>query len=220
MSWRDEFGDEYDVPKWFDDHPDLEDTSWHNDVSPSFETGINHPDYPQNARVRIWVEHHDPSEREATGSHRYFIQFVGERDVSDEDYRYCDDVWLGETDDLAIIDCILRWAQDLIGKHGIPMCPSPSLSHDGSGDLGIFPAEQKNLFDPAGKPNFPGLPPLPAPCEIPTPRKGVDEALDAINRQRARVGQPPLDPERAGWTEEDVLDEAARIRLKNRLTAM
>lgn len=216
MNWREEFGDAYDIPQWFDDHPDLQDTSWHNDTSPSFETGVDHPDYPENARVRIWAEHHDTEERETSGSHRYFIQFIGERDDSNGGYRYCDDVWLGETDDLAIVDCMLRWGQNLIRQHGIPMCPS----RDGSGDLGIFPAEQQYLFDASGKPNFPGLPPLPSPCEIPTPRRGVEDALDAVNRQRARFGQPPLDPESAGWTEEDILDEAARIRLKNRLTAL
>lgn len=39
----------------------------------------------------------------------------------------------------------------------------------------------------------------------------VEEALAAINKHRRRLGQRPLDPRQAGWTDEDILIEAARI---------
>ena len=46
----------------------------------------------------------------------------------------------------------------------------------------------------------------------------VANALQAINRHRARLGQRPLAPVAAGWTDQDVLDEAERIaRLSNPL---
>lgn len=42
------------------------------------------------------------------------------------------------------------------------------------------------------------------------------QALDAINRHRALMGMRPLDPVAAGWTEQDIRDEAQRIaRLPN-----
>ena len=46
----------------------------------------------------------------------------------------------------------------------------------------------------------------------------VLDALAAINRHRAAMGMGPLDVQAAGWTEQDVLDEAERIaRLPNPL---
>lgn len=217
--WEDEFGASYAVPRWFEEHADLTDSSWHNDVSPSFETGMAEKSYPQNARVRIWVEHPDPSQRESLSGSRYWLQFTGEGDDQNGISRYCDDIWIVETDDLSVVDCLLRWAQDLIAKHGLSMCPI--REDDGSDpDLGIFPEGGRALFDSSGKPNFPDLPPLPSPCALPAPSEDVERALQAINRQRASVGLAPLDPQQAGWTDEDVLEEAKRIRLKNRLMAI
>lgn len=43
----------------------------------------------------------------------------------------------------------------------------------------------------------------------------VAAALDAINKARARKSQPLLDPQSAGWSDQDVLDEAARISRPN-----
>jgi hypothetical protein len=40
----------------------------------------------------------------------------------------------------------------------------------------------------------------------------ADEALAEINRYRARMGEPELDPEGAGWSDEDVIAEARRLR--------
>jgi len=43
----------------------------------------------------------------------------------------------------------------------------------------------------------------------------VQAALEAINRHRRKLGQRPLDPTAAGWTSEDILLEAQRIRRLN-----
>lgn len=37
-------------------------------------------------------------------------------------------------------------------------------------------------------------------------------ALEEINRHRAAIGMPPLDIRASGWTDQDVLDEAERLR--------
>lgn len=209
MGWREEFGDDYEVPKWFDDHPDLEDTSWKNDVSPSFETGTDHPDYPENPRVRIWVEHRQPHLREIPSRHRYFVQLEGEYQGDDGEQWYCLDTHVIETDDLKLVDCALLWAQDQIAQHGTRLCrdDDPLYSQD------------DQLFDERGRPNFPGVTPLPPPCaaEAKGPSGEVARALAEINRLRASIGLSPLDPKAAGWTDQDVIEEAARIRLKNRL---
>lgn len=42
--------------------------------------------------------------------------------------------------------------------------------------------------------------------------EGYAAALAAINRHRVQIGMPKLDPAAAGWTPEDVFDEAERIR--------
>ena len=44
---------------------------------------------------------------------------------------------------------------------------------------------------------------------------GVQEALEVINQHRRRVGQPELDPEEAGWSDQDILAEADRLRRVN-----
>lgn len=216
MNWRGEFDADYAVPRWFVDHPDLEDTSWHNDVSPSFETesppGTESEKYAGGPRVRVWVEHPDPAVREAQRAERYSVQLTGEDDDAAGEYRYCDDVWILDTDDLQVVDRALRWAQGLIAQYGLSMCAADD-------SLGMFP-QQERLFDATGKPNFPSLPPLPPPCDVARPRGEVERALEEINAQRRELALPPLDPEGAGWTEQDVLEEAARIRLKNCLTAM
>lgn len=50
------------------------------------------------------------------------------------------------------------------------------------------------------------------------PSIDVRDALEQINRHRARMGMRPLDPVRAAWTEQDVVLEAERIaRLPNPL---
>lgn len=49
------------------------------------------------------------------------------------------------------------------------------------------------------------------PQTVPATGAAVAAALQAINTHRARIGQPKLDPGSAGWTDQDVLDEALRI---------
>lgn len=44
---------------------------------------------------------------------------------------------------------------------------------------------------------------------------GVEKALREIQTHRRAIGMPPLDPQAAGWTEEDVIHEAERIRRLN-----
>lgn len=41
---------------------------------------------------------------------------------------------------------------------------------------------------------------------------GGAQALDEINLHRRRLGQTPLDPASVGWSDQDVLDEAERVR--------
>ena len=60
MTWQDEFGAGYEVPRIVTDT--LTDQSWHNDACPSFGTEI----------VRLWVEHPDPELRESQGA-RYAV---------------------------------------------------------------------------------------------------------------------------------------------------
>ncbi len=58
--YKSEFGSHgYTVPAWVQELVRLrvlKDTSWHNDVSPSFETA--------DGDIRLWVDHRDPAERE------------------------------------------------------------------------------------------------------------------------------------------------------------
>jgi len=66
-------------------------------------------------------------------------------------------------------------------------------------------------------PYYLGEQPTPSP---PTPgltphQKQVQEALDAINAHRRRIGQRPLDSDAAGWSEKDILREARRVTRAN-----
>ena len=64
--WRREFGDAYDVPAVLTNAEDLVDTSWHNDVCPSFETAwmTDEERSADEIALRLWVDHRDPAERE------------------------------------------------------------------------------------------------------------------------------------------------------------
>lgn len=61
LLWEAEFGADYAVPSAIATHPKIEDTSWHNDVCPSFTTPAL---FGGEADVRLWVEHPDPAQRE------------------------------------------------------------------------------------------------------------------------------------------------------------
>lgn len=68
--WRIEKGDDYAVPDVIDQHPKLEDVSWHNDACPSFRPkGIE--DH-EECNIRLWVQHPDPTRRETDGG-RYLV---------------------------------------------------------------------------------------------------------------------------------------------------
>ena len=66
--WLAEFGAKYDVPLVV--IRELEDTSWHNDASPSF----SHPHGSDDRR--LWIEHPDPECRECEGK-RYTVSETG-----------------------------------------------------------------------------------------------------------------------------------------------
>jgi len=51
----------------------LEDTSWTNDICPSFCV-------PGNGGTRIWVDHPDPRERETRSPHRFVVALYDEID--------------------------------------------------------------------------------------------------------------------------------------------
>ena len=88
MSWIDEFGAEYAVPAeitakvesgaWVDN-------SWHNDVSPSFDS--------HETGRRIWVEHPDPDLREWENP-RYAVFALNEyhEHASDDTIYHGDDL--------------------------------------------------------------------------------------------------------------------------------
>lgn len=49
----------------------------------------------------------------------------------------------------------------------------------------------------------------------PAPKPQWQKALQTIQAHRRAIGQAPLDPAAAGWTEKDIVEEAARIRELN-----
>ena len=220
--WRSEFGADYAVPAWFESHPDLTDVSWHNDAAPSFQTGVNDPGYPNIATVRVWVDHVDVEQRES--AYRYMVVFEGEGVDAGGLARWCDDILIGATDDIAVVDAMIQWGQAIVAGHGLSMCPRSDktfvFGKDGVTDTGLFP-EGEYLFDEYGNTEIPWIVPLStaaAPSE--GQQREVEVALEEINRQRARSGQTRLDPSSAGWSDQDILEEAARIRLKNGLEAL
>lgn len=70
MSYREEFPDfDYEIPALVADAPDAwEDTSWHNDVCPSFTCDV----------FVLWCDYADPAKREFPASPRYHMQCEGE----------------------------------------------------------------------------------------------------------------------------------------------
>jgi hypothetical protein len=44
---------------------------------------------------------------------------------------------------------------------------------------------------------------------------GISDELSIINEHRRKIGMTPLDPDASGWTDEDVMLEAQRIRALN-----
>jgi len=77
MSWRSEFGDDYDVPAVLEalvTEGSARDASWHNDSAPSFDAPLDRQDEEPVRRLRVWIEHPDPTMREmADKRHRFVI---------------------------------------------------------------------------------------------------------------------------------------------------
>lgn len=90
MSWRHEFGVDYEVPSFLSflaKKKVLQDTSWHNDIMPSFSLYREIGDHSDE--VRLWVDHPFKSRRETQGQ-RYGV-------VVNEDQNQ---VFESNTDDL------------------------------------------------------------------------------------------------------------------------
>jgi len=67
-SWRSEFGSDWAVPQEIDalvSSGQLEDSSWHNDTSPSFRRTT--PEQDGSIKM-LWVDHPDPDQREMYGT--------------------------------------------------------------------------------------------------------------------------------------------------------
>jgi hypothetical protein len=89
--WDEEFGKEWAVsPRIMDlvRRGVLEESSWHNDVSPSFVARLR-----DGRLLRFWIEHPNESRRESGSPYRYLL--VVQKDFGDPP----DEVIL-ETDDL------------------------------------------------------------------------------------------------------------------------
>lgn len=71
--WREEFGSDYEVPaevlERFEQGK-LLDTSWHNDVSPSFQP-------VEKDHIRIWIDHPDPKKRVQRITPRFMVTIDG-----------------------------------------------------------------------------------------------------------------------------------------------
>jgi len=70
-SWADVFGPEYDVPREILDlvaRGKLKDTSWGNDICPSFMT--------LDEKLQLWVDHPDPEQREEPSYPRFGVNLL------------------------------------------------------------------------------------------------------------------------------------------------
>jgi len=81
-TWVTEFGSEYNVPEGIQmlaAQGMIQDTSWHNDASPSFELEV------RGKRFRVWVEHEDPQMREDPDSVRYLAMVQTDEEGQEHD---------------------------------------------------------------------------------------------------------------------------------------
>lgn len=78
--WVKEFGAEYAVPREVLEHPGMEDTSWHNEGSPSFGASKGEPADPSDpfVMVRLFVDHPDPEKRHYPGTKRYTVYVMSD----------------------------------------------------------------------------------------------------------------------------------------------
>jgi hypothetical protein len=96
MSWRSEFGDEYEVPENIS--ASLYDASWHNDSAPRFWRKEDPASDPKSSAEMplydLWVEHPDPAQRELGGKRFTVVKWVPKEGADD-----VESVTLIETDD-------------------------------------------------------------------------------------------------------------------------
>lgn len=67
--WREEFEDFGELPFNPEDYG-LTDTSWHNDVAPSFSVVAKHGDMTVHVET-LWLDYADPAQREMEGNKRF-----------------------------------------------------------------------------------------------------------------------------------------------------
>lgn len=160
MSWKDEFGAQYAVPRWFEDH--LQDDSWHNDVSPRFSLGAQNLQRGDR-HIVVWVDHPNATEREYPDSPRYRAEIWS---VSADGYPDADsDIDALESDDLAEVAAWVRsWARDL-GLRASPL-PREDLGPDVAKALAQIQAHRSRLH----------MPPLDVQASGWTSRDILDEA--------------------------------------------
>jgi hypothetical protein len=79
-NYQNQFGPDWRVPSniltlTWEDMDAIEDTSWGNDISPSF--GVPFPHLGEDIYLRIWSDHPDPAMREFGDNPRFAINFTG-----------------------------------------------------------------------------------------------------------------------------------------------
>lgn len=83
MSYKSEFPPDFTVPPEILAHPDIVDTSWHNDISPSFT--LKHYERKNDLPIGVlWVNHPDPTLRELPAK-RFVVCDVNGKDILETD---------------------------------------------------------------------------------------------------------------------------------------
>lgn len=103
MSYRSEFGQEFELGFDVYKFPQLNDKSWHNDVCPSFYFKI------ADQYFVLWVDFEDPARREYA-SDRYTIVSAENYDCEESPDIVCGDssVEIFKTEDVSKIKCYLE----------------------------------------------------------------------------------------------------------------
>lgn len=189
MSWRDNFA-AFDVPTWVDSEPGLIDISGPGGDYPWFTQDVFGIGASEGPTLSMWVDHPD---RDGWGE-RYAVVVDTTEGV---------DMWpVVDTSDPDVAQAALAWVRSEAQTHGLKF-------------LALYP-EGVMLFKPSGGWSHPSVRDISLLERPRVASPSVKRALDAINVHRAKVGMSPLDPGRAGWTDQDVVLEAERIgRLAN-----
>lgn len=185
------------VPRWLIDDPRFEDRSWDVAHEPWFMAQCD----SQETDVNVNVTHASAFPAEATpeqlaASPVYYVH------VWDNSLGA---LVVGETEDP---DEAREWTEWALARCGDPDAlyeKYPSSEYGYQGPKTVFTSRTMVPWGPRVTGRHPG-----PPAEARS--REVQDALGEINRHRSRMGLSPLDPAAAGWTDQDVLDEAARIR--------